>query len=208
MPSNSLLLSSKSTQIKQTPRDKFFSRFLTRELTMSGFSVDDYHGETSVAVPFDWESQPGTPRIKHNETPLPPLTPPPSYFYTSPKCSAKKHSKPNLVGIIFPKRGAGRKGSVPSSPAASSSSSSSSSSQSLVSPWPTSYSVPSSPMVKPSNFRGRYGLPSPRFSFDSKTDEEEDQNDEYIAHVSTLNGANSRSRGCFASIIKLLVKGV
>ncbi|KAG2260210.1 hypothetical protein Bca4012_097156 [Brassica carinata] len=80
----------------------------------------DYYGGSSAAVPFKWESQPGTPRQRHSPV-SPPLTPPPSYFYASPSSTKPVNPrKPNThLGSVFNKnRGA------PSSPAASSSSSS------------------------------------------------------------------------------------
>ncbi|KAF5187269.1 Alkylated dna repair protein, partial [Thalictrum thalictroides] len=68
------LLHKSDLQIKQD--DKFFSMLLSKE-TNSSFRV--YYGGASGAVPFVWESQPGTPKNKYCDTSLPPLTPPPSY---------------------------------------------------------------------------------------------------------------------------------
>lgn len=66
-----------------------------------------YYGDTSVTIPFRWESQPGTPKIKFPERPLPPLTPPPSYLCTPPKKYSKSHSNSRSSGSIlhtvFPK---------------------------------------------------------------------------------------------------------
>ncbi|XP_050217729.1 uncharacterized protein LOC126668584 [Mercurialis annua] len=150
---------------------------------------EHYHGRSSVAVPFTWESQPGTPKIKYyRENPLPPLTPPPSYFYNTP---TKKHSKPNnnnLLSTIFPKR---------VSPASSSSSSSSSSFSSRM-PSTSFYSVPSSPITV-SRSRVRHGTSNPRKSFDlsSRMVVDETECDSTLCF-----GANVRSRGCYASMIK------
>ncbi|CAG7867469.1 unnamed protein product [Brassica rapa] len=81
----------------------------------------DYYGGSSAAVPFKWESQPGTPRQRHSPV-SPPLTPPPSYFYASPSSTKPVNPrKPNThLGSVFNKNRV-----TPSSPAASSSSSSS-----------------------------------------------------------------------------------
>lgn len=181
---------------------------------MSSFSKDhdNYHGGVSVSIPFTWESEPGTPKIRFRENPLPPLTPPPSYFYNSPKTFIKKinpNTKSNLLGTILPKRVTRKSTRLPTSPASSSSSSNSSSSfsRSLSSPWSGSYSVPSSPIRPSAKFRGRCEVSSPRLSFDSRALGEEE---EYESHVSTLCFArvpNSRSKtGCYSSIIKVLLR--
>ncbi|KAL8038987.1 hypothetical protein ABFX02_10G006100 [Erythranthe guttata] len=74
----------KSFRIKHED-DKFFTRLLSKENSKSSFRV--YYGDVSSAVPFTWETCPGTP--KHNSSSsdhhhhvnlMPPLTPPPSYF--------------------------------------------------------------------------------------------------------------------------------
>ncbi|XP_059429356.1 uncharacterized protein LOC132163188 [Corylus avellana] len=92
---------------------------------------EDYHGGASASVPFKWESEPGTPKLKFREniTALPPLTPPPAYFPAATKRPAvRKSSRPTLLDTIFPKCNGRKECQVPSSPPASSSSSSSSSS--------------------------------------------------------------------------------
>ncbi|KAG6531066.1 hypothetical protein ZIOFF_004836 [Zingiber officinale] len=64
------------------------------------FPVD--YGVSPCAVPFSWESQPGTPRHTHStRTGLHPLlTPPPSYYNTnSSRSSKKKTCKSELVHI-------------------------------------------------------------------------------------------------------------
>jgi hypothetical protein len=74
-------------QIKQD--DKFFSRLLSKENSNTNPSF-----RVSVAVPFVWESQPGTPKYTFSKDTIPPLTPPPSYhFKNSNKKNEKKHSK-------------------------------------------------------------------------------------------------------------------
>ncbi|KAJ6693433.1 hypothetical protein OIU85_004225 [Salix viminalis] len=173
MLTSSSKLPQKSLQLKQHDK-KGSSKRVARDVSMANLSTEDYHVGASVAVPFTWESQPGTPKI--------------------------------------------RKTSLPASPASSSSSSSSSSR--LSSSWPATYSVPSSPM-KISRSRGGYnGISSRRQYFDDtrKTmpnhDGQEHENkycDEYP--VSTLcfggngRGASAKSRGCYASMIKVLLRG-
>ncbi|CAK9161100.1 unnamed protein product [Ilex paraguariensis] len=136
MHSGSHDLPQKFLQIKQ--EDKFFSRLLSKEHSKneSSFRVL-YYGGASGAVPFMWESQPGTPKHRFSDTSLPPLTPPPSYqSSSSPQVkSMKKHTKAKYFHSIF-HRLASRKDHV--SPSFSSYSISSSSS--------SSYSVPSTPM--------------------------------------------------------------
>ncbi|XP_004506443.1 uncharacterized protein [Cicer arietinum] len=87
-------------QIKQD--DKFFSRLLSKESSNCNPSF-----RVSVAVPFVWESQPGTPKYTFSETTIPPLTPPPSYHFNninnSTKKNEKKHSKFNLLLALLQK---------------------------------------------------------------------------------------------------------
>ncbi|KAK7385613.1 hypothetical protein VNO78_31345 [Psophocarpus tetragonolobus] len=170
---------------------------LTREL--SNLSNEAYHVE-SASVPFVWESQPGTPKVRFNENSLPPLTPPPSYFQnatkkTTPKANNKNSPKSSFLQTLFPKR-ASRKGGVPpqtgsqniwSYSSSSPCSSSSSSSLSVSSPRPTSYSVPSSPMI-----HSRKGM------------EDEDL---YEVTNSRLCFGNVRSRGCYSSMFKKVLLG-
>ncbi|XP_044496502.1 uncharacterized protein LOC123218913 [Mangifera indica] len=179
------------------------SEFLTREDSVSYFSKDqdNYHGEVSVSIPFTWESQPGTPKICFRENPLPPLAPPPSYFYNSPKKSSIEKPNPNKsnrLGTIIPNRVTRKSTQLSTSPSSSSSSSYSSMS---------SYSVPSSPKRSSTNFQGRCEQSSPRLSADSRALGEEE---EYESHVSTLCFArvpNCRSKaGCYSSIIKVLLR--
>ncbi|CAN8295225.1 unnamed protein product [Cochlearia groenlandica] len=104
---------------------------LVRVSTANHLSVavdGDYYGGSSLAVPFKWESQPGTPRrsTASNSPVSAPLTPPPYYFVSPRKQSTR------ISSLLSKNR------SAPPSPASSSSSSSSS----------TSF-VPSSPLRTP-----------------------------------------------------------
>ncbi|KAB5512941.1 hypothetical protein DKX38_029969 [Salix brachista] len=166
---------------------KVFSKRLARDFTVSNLNTEDYHVGASVAVPFTWESQPGTPKIMFRENPLPPLTPPPSYSYKNPKRAAKKFSKSNILDSIFPKCSS-RKANLPVSPAASSYSSSSK----LSSSWSARYSVPSSP-ARVSKARGSsHGISSStRRYFDSRKTmldhlDDQDRDNECGSPVSTL----------------------
>ncbi|KAI5670403.1 hypothetical protein M9H77_10767 [Catharanthus roseus] len=128
----------KSLQIKE--EDKFFSRLLSKETSNSkaesSFRVL-YYGGASGAVPFVWESRPGTPKHPFSDTSLPPLTPPPSY-QTSPvliNSLHKQYSKPRFLKSIFPLKNTSKKSSNSAKSFSTSSYSSSS-----------SYSLPSTPM--------------------------------------------------------------
>ncbi|XP_062083439.1 cell wall protein RBR3-like [Humulus lupulus] len=191
---------------------KLFSkqRLMKRDLSISTTSMEDhhYHGGSSASIPFMWESQPGTPKVKLRENPLPPLTPPPSYCYSpistpsSKKSSSsktrKKTSKPNLIRTIFPKHDFNgsstnnnttrtRNNTFPSSPNSLSSPSSSSSLSS--SPKSVSYyssSVPSSPACTTSSkhHHGRWRMmssSSPRRPVDSRVNNchDEENYEEY-----------------------------
>lgn len=125
--------------------EKFLSRLSSEKMISShskqlaepSFRVL-YYGGSSGSVPFTWESQPGTP--KHpvltsgpHSSRLAPLTPPPSYRFTSsPITNAvqKKGPKPNLLFAIFRKLFPSRENRVPPPPLSSSSVSSSCSSSS------------------------------------------------------------------------------
>ncbi|TQD86001.1 hypothetical protein C1H46_028436 [Malus baccata] len=88
-----------------TENNHFSSKKVTKESSVANASCRVYYGEAG-AIPFMWESQPGTPKHKFSESSLPPLTPPPSYSTTSP---SKKHiqqnpsSKAKFLGTIFPR---------------------------------------------------------------------------------------------------------
>ncbi|GMI96909.1 hypothetical protein HRI_003360200 [Hibiscus trionum] len=188
MHTGSLYVSHKSLGIKQ-PHD-FFPRRPRRVVNLSS---DDYDEGATVGVPFNWESEPGTPKVKCGEIPrLPPLTPPPSYFYAAPMRTVKDHSKPKLLDTILPKR-LRRKPRVQLSPASSSSSSSASSSRSS-SPWPRSYSVPSSPIGA--------SIELPRAKLFSRANKEE-QEYEYSASTPCFGGgARAMSRGFCSTMLK------
>ncbi|KAK3017480.1 hypothetical protein RJ639_005984 [Escallonia herrerae] len=76
-------------QIKED--DKFFSRVMSKESSMKNPSFRVYYGGVAGAVPFMWESQPGTPKHKFSDHSLPPLTPPPSYYSNNNVKHTKKH---------------------------------------------------------------------------------------------------------------------
>ncbi|KAG5052830.1 hypothetical protein AAZX31_02G219700 [Glycine max] len=197
-PSNIVVQRNHQRKEKDTMMSLDHSK-LKREL--SNLSNEAYHVESS-SIPFVWESQPGTPKVRFKENSLPPLTPPPSYFQNATKKATtkaknKNSPKSSFLQTLFPKR-ATRKGGVPpqtgsqniwsySSNSPSSSSSSSSSSLSFSSPRPTSYSVPSSPMI-----HSRKG--------------EEDE-DLYEVSSSGLCFGNARSRGCYSSMFKKVLLG-
>ena len=166
------MLTSRSDLLEKS---KSSSRCLSKEVPVTNPSLEVYHGGASIGVPFTWESQPGTPKVKFHENPLgplPPLMPPPSFHFSSTKKPSKRHSKSNLFHAVLPNLNLRRSTSHPPSPASSLSSSSS---------WPPSCSVPSSPFT-PSNTRGQIHLSSARSSFDSRVHEE----DEHGSPVSAL----------------------
>ncbi|KAI3742585.1 hypothetical protein L1987_60272 [Smallanthus sonchifolius] len=147
--SSSSELPSMSIKTKQDWRFSTSSRPLSGEImSKHNSSIEVYYGGATVAVPFKWESQPGTPRVRFHETPLPPLTPPPSFLLNSPKTPINKISKPKggILHAIFPRlTSCTRKNyNSPASPASSESSS-------LFSP--SSYSDSPSPLYIPNNHR-------------------------------------------------------
>ncbi|XP_057513204.1 uncharacterized protein LOC130795222 [Actinidia eriantha] len=147
-----------SLQIKQD--DKFFSRLLSKESSMSSPSFKVYYGGVSGSVPFLWESQPGTPKHALSDTSLPPLTPPPAYYSHYGKAPEKKHSRSKLLHTLFLRINLKKK-TVPSSP-----------SSSLSSSWSSSESSISVPM-KHSKYRGRSRFSSVGSSFSGSIDDEE-----------------------------------
>lgn len=180
--------SQNSIQIKQD--DKFFLRLLSKESSVANPSLRVYYGGGAGAVPFMWESQPGTPKCSFNETTLPPLTPPPSYYFNSDKNPIhKKYSRSNLLHILFPKMNMHKKSdpvpSAPSSPSLSSNSSRSSSKFSMV-----------VPITSPKKYhhRVRSRLSSSGSSFDSRVD---CQNAEAIGSSPTSTLWFSRIKGCY-----------
>ncbi|GMJ14851.1 hypothetical protein HRI_005154300 [Hibiscus trionum] len=201
MHTGSLYVSQKSIGIKQ--HDDFFPRRSSRVVSIINLSSEDCDDGATAAVPFNWESEPGTPKVKCRKIPrLPPLTPPPSYFYSTPKTTVKDHSKPKLLGSILPKR-LRRKPRVQHSPASYSSSSSASSSRSS-SPWPRSYSVPSSP-IGASNLYAGDELPRAKLFSGSRANKE-DQEYEYSASTGCFGGgARAVSRGFCSTMLKALL---
>lgn len=81
-----------SFHIKQD--DKFFSKLLSKEASTANPSFRVYYGDVSGAIPFTWETQPGTPKHALSDaSSLPPLTPPPAYnSRVSKGNSMNKHS--------------------------------------------------------------------------------------------------------------------
>ncbi|KAL9662119.1 hypothetical protein QQ045_026948 [Rhodiola kirilowii] len=87
--------------------DKFISRRLTNKLTIDTCSTsapECYHAGSQATVPFTWESQPGTPKHRLPQTPLPPLAPPPSCFYhmTSTTGIKQHSSRMHSSKAVFP----------------------------------------------------------------------------------------------------------
>ncbi|XP_044503443.1 uncharacterized protein LOC123224027 [Mangifera indica] len=185
MFSKSTEVSQNSIQIKED--DKFFSRRLSKETSMANPSSRVYYGGVAGAVPFLWESQPGTPKCKiFSETTLPPLTPPPSYYSNSnvDKKPAKKSRSISLLHILFPKMNVKKTNNA----------SSNSSSFLSVSSWSSSSTfamvVPiTSPLKKYRLARSRFS--SRGSSFDSRTEDEEPG---FASPASTLR---FKLRGCY-----------
>ncbi|KAL5806769.1 hypothetical protein ACOSQ4_029502 [Xanthoceras sorbifolium] len=180
-----------SLQIKQ--EEKFYSRILSKlENSMSNpsFRFHNYEGKPG-AVPFLWESQPGTPKCSFNETSLlPPLTPPPSYYYfNSNEKPIKKTSSSRLLHVLFSKMITNHKKSN-SSVSSSSSLSSSSSSWSSSSNLSTVVSVTSPKKYQHSRRGWR------RSSFDSRVAYHEE------GHQAEEIGSSPTSTSCFSGIGK------
>ncbi|KAE9608040.1 hypothetical protein Lal_00003532 [Lupinus albus] len=90
----------KSFRIKQN--DRFFTRLMAKEISNANTSSRVlYYGETSLAVPFMWEAQPGTPKHPLSETSLPPLTPPPSYYSNSKSISKGRRNYNSRANLFF-----------------------------------------------------------------------------------------------------------
>ncbi|RWV82324.1 hypothetical protein GW17_00056182 [Ensete ventricosum] len=136
-------------------------KLLSKESSMANSSFRVYHGVASGAVPFLWESQPGTPKHTISVADLPPLTPPPSYYYYNVTgCKNSRRSpKSSLLRTILPRLCLGKPHRSPSSPSVSFSSSS-------------SLSLPNSV----SSGHRRRPL-SPRSSFSWTGDDDEESND-------------------------------
>ncbi|KAM0953761.1 hypothetical protein DsansV1_C01g0003381 [Dioscorea sansibarensis] len=87
---------------------KFFNKLLSKETSMTNPSFRVYYGVATGAVPFLWESQPGTPKNSIHTPSLPPLTPPPSYhskLQAKKSNYSKKHSSKHntLISSILPR---------------------------------------------------------------------------------------------------------
>ncbi|KAG6430744.1 hypothetical protein SASPL_108817 [Salvia splendens] len=144
-------ISREEKSFKITPEnDKLFSKLLSRE---SSFRV--YYGAAPSAVPFVWETRPGTP--KHNSaanSEIPPLKPPPSYFTAGIAKSAGGGSRSKLLlHSLFRRMNPKRAAAV-----SHSSSTSSSSSQ-------------SDPISTPAHVRRRRRASSFGSSFDERADD-------------------------------------
>ncbi|KAL6897916.1 hypothetical protein ACP4OV_006875 [Aristida adscensionis] len=132
---------------------KMLSKEAAAQLAVPSFRVY-YPVASAGAVPFLWESQPGTPK---NDSPsaaaLPPLTPPPSYYAAGGRGAGARSRKRRpgggggIGGILFPRLGLlrGSARAAATAPCSSAWSSSSSSSSSAMSPVFTVQSSPARP---------------------------------------------------------------
>ncbi|RWW58952.1 hypothetical protein BHE74_00034142 [Ensete ventricosum] len=103
--------------------DKLCCRLLFKERSVANPSFRVYYGVASGAVPFQWESRPGTPKHISSTDALPPLTPPPSYFYTPRSKRSMKTCKSSFIRAMLPKLSLSKVHIWPSSSFPSSSSS-------------------------------------------------------------------------------------
>ncbi|QCE12009.1 uncharacterized protein LOC114184069 [Vigna unguiculata] len=167
------------TVLEMKQDDKFFSRLLSKENSLSKPSF-----RMAVAVPFVWESQPGTPKYTFSQNTLPPLTPPPSYYANSTNKNnpLKKRSRSKLFLALFPKI------NLKKSP--------SSSSSSLSSPSPSLWSHSDSSKVVPVGKHARRRFLSFGSSFDLRGEDEEEG---ASSPTSTLCFGLSRSTSTLAS---------
>ncbi|KAG9455181.1 hypothetical protein H6P81_008085 [Aristolochia fimbriata] len=200
-----------NTGLQIVKDEKFYSRLISRETSAANNSCRVYYGVAAGAVPFVWESQPGTPKNPISSSAIPPLTPPPSYLFKPKKKNPTKrhHSRSNLFMTMMPKLGFTKKSQISSVFSSTSSSSSSSSSASSSSSW----SVPSSPVPFSSprsfSYHGRSRFSSPRSSFSSRGgDEDHDQlgHDESPSSGTLCFGfvvgrESRRLRGCYSMVI-------
>ncbi|XP_047337105.1 uncharacterized protein LOC124940628 [Impatiens glandulifera] len=84
---------------------KFHGKLLSKnDILTTAPSFRIYYGGVSGSVPFLWESEPGTPKHSATSLPLPPLTPPPSYYYQN-STGSKKHgfTRYNLLRNLWSK---------------------------------------------------------------------------------------------------------
>lgn len=175
------------------PDDEFFSRLVSKENSSANPSFRVYYGDLSGAVPFTWETRPGTPKHTSfsDSTSLPPLTPPPSYHTNtshsrSTDKSTKKQPRSKLVlrSLLARMISLNRAEYLASPPSSLSSLSSLSSFRS------SSHSSSFSGTITPSSFRGRRR----RFSSWSSSLDDEGEDD----HLQMPSGSGSpKSRFCF-----------
>jgi hypothetical protein len=106
---------------------KLHAKMLSKEqLAAPSFRV--YYSVASAgAVPFLWESRPGTPKNDHSPSAaaLPPLTPPPSYYAASKRGGERSRKRRGAAILTFLRRRPGRTASSSSASWSASSSSSS-----------------------------------------------------------------------------------
>ncbi|KAK4418860.1 hypothetical protein Salat_2298800 [Sesamum alatum] len=157
----------KSFRIKHDD-DKFLSRLLSKETSKSNPSFRVYYGDhVPSAVPFMWETRPGTPKhtSSDNSYNIPPLTPPPSYYtnnnFTN-STSNKYYSRSKLLFHTFLRRMNPKK----THSSASSHSPTSSSSFSSLSWSSSSRSSFSDPVMTPTYVHKRRRTSSWSYSFD------------------------------------------
>lgn len=185
----------KILQIKE--EDKFFSRLLSKKESSnskeSSFRVL-YYGGAAGAIPFTWESRPGTPKHTFSDTcSLPPLTPPPSYQMT-PINSRPDYHKPNKL-LQFLRTAALRKEKSSAESASFSSAS-----------FSSSYSLPSNSTSTPirlnkSRVRRWSSSADQAVHFGLDVDEDQDEQTS-ISPTSTLcfrSGSRSRGRASSGS---------
>ena len=91
--------------LRITHEGEFYARLLTRESSVGNPPSFRYYGAGTGAVPFVWESQPGTPKDAYSSSSsrmlaaaavAPVITPPPSYYLRSGVplgYSARRHGK-------------------------------------------------------------------------------------------------------------------
>lgn len=190
----------KSFKIKPDD-DRFFSKLLSRDSSKSSFRV--YYGDVSSAVPFNWETRPGTP--KHNfadNSQIPPLTPPPSYYTSSLDKSSKSSSRSKLLLHSLLRRM--NPSSKRAAAAAAEVSHSSSSSLSSLSWSSSSHSSFSDPLSTPSYVRKRRRYSSWGSSFDERGAAADDRHDDDVVRSSRLCfgiGAGEKGRGGYSVFV-------
>ncbi|KAI3474763.1 hypothetical protein Pfo_029989 [Paulownia fortunei] len=161
MPCSSPDIHQKSFRIKHDD-DKFFTRLLSKESSKSIPSFRVYYGDVSSAVPFTWETRPGTPKhTSSDNSHIPPLTPPPSYYTNNVNNSSKKQSRSKLLLHNLLRRMNPKKAHLASSHSSASSLSSLSWSSS-------SHSSYSDPMTTPTYVHKRRRFSSWGSSFDER----------------------------------------